>query len=224
MISEENEEESESNDLISISSRSREMANEEIKEAIIKELEKKYFLLPKHNFILFLGGLFGVMVLAIFGSYQGAFKAVGDTGGRIALEAINKDKEASKSSREIVDNFAKDIRNGNLQKEMKEEVTKSLKSDASFLSSTKGAKGDQGFKGDSGISAWGESSLNKYKGQYTTLVNSKQNEIARIGASPEYDDGIIQLSNASGSEVVRIDDRGFFILKDGNWIEPYNRK
>jgi hypothetical protein len=109
------------------------MADEAIKEAIIKALEKEYFLIPKHNWILFLGGLVGFMFLATYGSYQTALQAaakvVSDTGAKATIVAIREHGEEAKKSRAVVDNLATDMKNGNLKKE----IIKSLMSNPAFL-------------------------------------------------------------------------------------------
>jgi hypothetical protein len=52
------------------------MIDEDMKNAIIKEIEKEYFLIPKHSWIMFLGGALGFMILATYSSYTGAMSAI----------------------------------------------------------------------------------------------------------------------------------------------------
>ena len=66
------------------------MTSEEIKEAVIKELDKEYFLIRKHNWISFVGGFLGIAILAVFSSYKGAMVAVESTAAKVALEEIQR--------------------------------------------------------------------------------------------------------------------------------------
>ncbi len=188
------------------------MISEEIKEAVIKQLDKEYFLIPKHTWISFLGGFTGVVILAIVGSYQAAMLAVQSTAAKVTLEEIEKAKIESANDRTKIDSYAKEIKNGNLT----QGIIKSLKLNNDFQYRVKGNRGDKGEKGDSGVSTWGN-------GQYIRLENSSQKNTIWIGSSSD-NDGIIELFDSQGNRVVKIHEGGLFILKDNEWVEPYLRK
>jgi hypothetical protein len=183
-------------------------------EEIIKELEKEYFLIPKHNWISFVGGFLGIAILAIFGSYKGAMMAVEGTAAKAALGEIEKAKIESANDRAKIGDYAREIKNGNLT----QGIIKSLKLNSDFQSRIKGDRGAKGEKGDSGV----VTSTNN--GQYLILENSSQKRTVLIGSSSNDRDGIIVLSDKQGNAVVKIHEGGFFILKDNEWVEPYLRK
>jgi hypothetical protein len=182
-------------------------------EEIIKELEKEYFLIPKHNWISFVGGFLAIAVLAVFSSYKGAMVAVKSTAAKAALEEIEKAKIESANNRAKIDNYAREIKNGNL----KQDIIKSLKLNSDFQYRVKGDRGEKGEKGDSGVST-------STSGQYLTLENSSQKRTVRIGSSSDKDDGLIILYDKEGNEMVSINSNGFLIFKDNKWVELYLRK
>jgi hypothetical protein len=188
------------------------MTSEEIKEAVIKELDKEYFLIPKHNWMFFIGGFIGIATLTIFSTYKGAMLAVESTGAKAALEEIEKAKIQSANDMAKIDDYAREIKNGNLT----QGIIKSLKTNYDFQSRIKGNRGDKGENGDSGVSNW-------ENGQYINLENSGQKRVVWIGSSSD-NDGIIELFDKHGNAVVRINDGGLFILKENEWVEPYLRK
>jgi hypothetical protein len=188
---------------------------EEIEEAIIKKLEKGYFLIKKHDWILFLGGFFGLITLATFSNYTVVMSAVKDTGVKNTISEIENTRIESEKLHGQIDDFAKDIKNGALTKKM----IKSLKSDKSFLLKIKGDQGEKGFpgaKGDSGVST------GKY-GQYITLNNSSQKNTVTIGSFGD-EEGAFLLFDKLGNEVIKIDSSGFSVKKDGLWVLPYVSK
>lgn len=194
------------------------MIDKELKEATIKELEEKYFLVPQKHLFFFLGGSFIFGFLLIFGTYRAAISAVETTGAKIAINEINKYKEEAKNDKAEIDAFARRIKNGKLR----EELIKYLKSDQDFLVRIKGDRGDKGeqgvpgTKGDSGVSTWEH-------GQYTTLNNSSQKRAVWLGSS-SVNTGLIVVYDELGNEAVKIGNGGLFIWRNNGWVEPYIRK
>ena len=191
------------------------MTEQEIQEEIIKKLKKEYFLIPKHNWIMFLGGLTGFIVLATYSSYQGAISAVQTTGSKIAINEINKAKNEAIANNKEIKKFAIDIKSGVFQKDM----IKTLKADQDFLSKVKGdrgpkgerglkgekgEKGNQGVKGDSFISS-------STSGQHLYFKNSNQKNVVFIGTSTTKK-GLIVLYDSYGNEVVKITSSGICFI------------
>jgi hypothetical protein len=61
------------------------------------------------------------------------------------------------------------------------------------------------------------------EGQFIKLENSSQKSAAYIGVKSD-EVGMIALYDKQGNKVVQIYERGFLILKDNQWVEPYVRK
>jgi hypothetical protein len=179
--------------------------SEEIKDEIIKKIEDKYFLIPKHNWLFLLGGFIAILLATIFVSYQGAMKVVESAGTKIAKVEIAKDVEEIKEGRKSIDSLTEDIKNGGLNKE----IVESLKSDNDFKAKIKGDRGEQGILTGEG-------------GQYIEFKNSRQKKTVYIGSS-KGGTGIIFLYDRLGNQVLRINNEGIFLFKNNKWVEPYTR-